>query len=185
MYLIISASPNKDGLTAACSNAALKGITKAGGKAEIVDISEMKLEPCRICNDGWGTCYPQARCVIDDPLAKIQDDIRKADGLILVSPVYFCQPSERMKYFFDRFRRCEAFNKDGSAAKDKPVISVAAAGGSGAGPETCLDEMRLWCWCVYANPETRIGITQKNRAEALVEIEDAAYALCTRLRSGQ
>ena len=53
MFIIITASPNKDGLTAACGKAAIDGITGAGGQTEIYDISALKLEPCRICGKGW------------------------------------------------------------------------------------------------------------------------------------
>jgi putative protein kinase ArgK-like GTPase of G3E family len=34
MYIIITASPNADGLTAACGKAALAGITGAGGEGK-------------------------------------------------------------------------------------------------------------------------------------------------------
>jgi len=36
MYIIITASPNTDGLTAACGKAAFDGIVDAGGEAEII-----------------------------------------------------------------------------------------------------------------------------------------------------
>lgn len=54
MYIIITSSPNKDGLTAACGKAAYDGITGAGGEAEIIDISELKLQPCRIAQERIG-----------------------------------------------------------------------------------------------------------------------------------
>jgi multimeric flavodoxin WrbA len=173
MYIIITASPNTDGLTAACGQAAYDGVTAAGGVAEIIDISEAKLEPCRICGNGWGTCRDCAKCVIGDMLGELQTKIRAADGIILVTPVYFGQPSERMKYFLDRFRRCEAFNKEESAAKGKQINLIAAAGGSGNGTATCLAEMETWCRHVGAMPQERIGITRFNRAPMLETIRDA------------
>ena len=116
---IITASPNTDGLTAACGKSALNGITNAGGTAELIDISADKLEPCLICGNGWGDCRSLAKCVIEDKFTKIKEKIRISDGVILITPVYWGQPSERMKYFLDRFRRCEAFNQEkGSILKD-------------------------------------------------------------------
>ena len=44
MYIIITASPNKDGLTAACGKAAYNGITGAGGKAEVIGITRFNRE---------------------------------------------------------------------------------------------------------------------------------------------
>ena len=177
MYIIITSSPNTDGLTAACGKAAFDGITGAGGKAEIIDISAAKLEPCRICGDGWGPCRDSGKCVNDDILPELQAKIREAEGVFLVTPVYWWQPSERMKYFLDRFRRCEAFGKNDGAAAGKQINLVAAAGGSGNGTAPCLAEMEQWCRHVNAIPQERIGITRFNRALMLPAIEDAAARL--------
>ena len=106
MFIIITASPNKDGLTAAGGEAAKAGIIGAGGQAEVFDISALKLEPCRICGNGWGNCRGAGKCVIDDCLPDIQAKIKDAEGVFLITPVYWAQPSERMKYFCDRLRRC-------------------------------------------------------------------------------
>ncbi|MCL2387712.1 MAG: flavodoxin family protein [Defluviitaleaceae bacterium] len=177
MHLIITASPNKDGLTAACGKAALDGITIAGGTAELIDISADELESCRICGNGWGSCRDSATCIIDDSFTELQTKIKNAEGVILVTPVYWGQPSERMKYFLDRFRRCEAFNKEGSVAKGKQIDLIAAAGGSGNGTATCLHEMEMWCRHVGAIPKDRIGITQFNREPMLKTISDMASRL--------
>jgi len=175
MYIIITASPNTDGLTAACGKAAYDGIVSAGGDAEIVDISAAKLEPCRICANGWGSCREQSKCVIDDIMPEFQTKIRNAQGIILVTPVYFGQPGERMKYFLDRFRRCESFNKqNGSAAGKKQIDLIAAAGGSGNGTATCLAEMEIWCRHVGAIPKDRIAVTRFNRNQTLLVISDSA-----------
>jgi multimeric flavodoxin WrbA len=175
--MIITSSPNADGLTAACGRAALEGIRSAGGETEIADISAAKLEPCRVCGNGWGTCRDTAACVAGDILADLQEKFRGAEGVMLITPVYWGQPSERMKYFLDRFRRCEAFNKDGSAASGKQVDLIAAAGGSGNGTATCLAEMELWCRHVGAIPRERIGVTRFNREALLPAITDAAARL--------
>jgi len=177
MYIIITASPNTDGLTHACGQAAFEGIKEAGGEVELFDISAEKLEPCRICANGWGQCREKGKCVIDDLLPDIQAKIQKADGIFLVTPVYWWQPSERMRYFLDRFRRCEAFNQSGSAAAGKQINLVAAAGGSGNGTAPCLEEMERWCRHVGAVPQERIGVTRFNRSTMLPVIKDAASRL--------
>ena len=177
MYLIITASPNTDGLTAACGKAAAEGISAAGGQVEVFDICAGKLAPCLVCGNGWGDCRTAAKCVIDDIFAEIQQKIRDAEGVMLVTPVYWWQPNERMKYFLDRFRRCEAFNQAGSAAKGKPFDLIAAAGGSGNGTANCLAEMEMWCRHVAAIPKDRIGVTRFNREPMLRLITDAASRL--------
>jgi multimeric flavodoxin WrbA len=153
------------------------GILSAGGNAEIIDISAEKLQPCRICGNGWGTCFADAKCVINDTLSELQEKIRNAEGIALITPVYWGEPSERMKYFLDRFRRCEAFNKNGSAAAGKTIELVAAAGGSGHGTVTALREMENWCNHVHANIAERIGITRFNREPMLNMIQDTGARL--------
>jgi multimeric flavodoxin WrbA len=177
MYVIITASPNSGGLTAACGSAAQEGITDAGGTAEVFDISAAHLEPCRICGDGWGACREKGKCIIGDTLTELREAISGAKGVLLITPVYWWQPSERMKYFLDRFRRCEAFNQSGGAAFGKHVHLIAAAGGSGNGTAQCLDEMERWCRHVGAIPQERIGVTRFNRAYMLPAIKDAAARL--------
>ena len=185
MYIIIAASPNKGGLTEACGKAAYDGITGAGGKAEVIDICAEKLKPCLNCGNsttvfgiidkGWGSCFGKAVCTINDVMADLQVKIRESEGLILVSPVYFGQPSEFMQYFMDRFRRLEVFNEEKcSAAKNKAVDLIAAAGGSGNGTVPCLTEMEIWCRQVGALLKDRIGITRFNREIMLQEITSSA-----------
>jgi len=173
MYIIITASPNTDGLTAACGKAAYDGITGAGGDAEIFDISALKLEPCLVCGNGWGSCRGQGKCVIDDSFQVIQEKIKDADGIFIVTPVYWGQPSERMKYFCDRLRRCEAIRQGGGWTVGKQINIIAAAGGSGNGCPTCLAEMEIWCRHMKAIPQERIGITRFNREPMLKVIEDS------------
>ena len=177
MFIIITASPNSDGLTAACGKAAYEGIVAAGGEAELFDISSEKLAPCLVCDNGWGACRSSATCVIEDLLPTLQRKIRASEGLILITPVYWWQPSERMRYFLDRFRRCEAFNTNGSAAAGKQIHLIAAAGGSGNGTAQCLVEMEQWCRHVQGVPQERIAITRFNRQYVLPVISDAAGRL--------
>jgi len=189
MYMILTASPNKDGLTAACGRAAYEGFVSAGAQAEIIDLSAEGVKPCVLCGKstdvfgtddrGWGTCFGKAVCVIDDLMASLQEKIRACRGFVLVTPVYFGQPSEHMQYFMDRFRRLEVFNEKGSAAKNKILDMVAAAGGSGNGTVTCLTEMEIWCRQLGALPKDRIGITKYNREKMLAEIKSSASRMVT------
>ena len=192
MYIIITASPNIEGLTTDCGKAAYDGIISTGGEAEIIDICAEKLKPCQLCgtsklvfgnvDKGWGSCFGTAVCTIKDIMAELQEKTRASEGLILVTPVYFGQPSESMQYFMDRFRRLEVFNEDkGSAAKNKPLDMIATAGGSGNGTATCLVEMEAWCRHVGALPKDRIGITRFNKENMLKEIELSA----TRMVKGE
>src|SRR5665647_1659266 len=76
MYAIITSSPNTDGLTAACGKAALRGIENSGGAGQIIDLCREKIESCLTCEDGWGDCIRENRCVIDDCLPMLQETLK-------------------------------------------------------------------------------------------------------------
>ncbi|MDR2933012.1 MAG: flavodoxin family protein [Oscillospiraceae bacterium] len=177
MYIVITSSPNQDGLTDACGKAAIRGITGGNGKVEHIDLCADDIQPCLVCGNGWGICRNEHRCVVGDCLSEYQDKIEKAQGLFLITPVYWGQPSEKMKFFCDRIRRCEALRKEQSVFAGKKVNIVAAAGGSGNGTVTCLAEMEAWSRHVGAVPHERIGITRYNRDKMLDVIELAGAHL--------
>lgn len=177
MYIIITASPNSDGMTAACGQAALRGVVSAGGEAELYDLCTENIEACLVCGDGWGSCRSDGVCVIEDNMETLKNKIVESDGFFLITPVYWGQQSERMKYFCDRVRRCEGLKREGSLLSGKPVNLVAAAGGSGNGTVSCLTDMELWARHVGAAPLERIGITRFDREPMLRVIELAGERL--------
>ena len=181
MYLIITASPNANGLTASCGRAALHGIEQAGKNGEIVDLCALKIQACLVCGNGWGSCRNEHRCVIDDGFGTLQTRLWEAEGLVLVTPVYWWQQSERMKFFCDRLRRCEAMKGDESILAGKKINLVAAAGGTGNGTVQCLAEMEMWCRHLRAIPSERIGVTRFTREAMLSVIEKASIELAKAL----
>ena len=173
MYIVLTASPNADGLTAACGQAAVKGITEAGAKAESYDLCTEKIQGCCVCGNGWGQCLSEGLCVIDDSMQMLSDKMAEAEGIFLITPVYWAQQSERVKHFCDRVRRCQAIKGDKSTLFGKKMNLVAAAGGTGNGTVACLTDMELWARHVGAVPQERIGITRFNRENMLKVIEKA------------
>ena len=69
--------------------------------------------------------------------------------------------SESAKTFFDRFRRCEAFNENASLI-GKQMLCIAAAGGSGNGTKNCLNSMNLLAKFLKIKVVDNIGITKFN-----------------------
>ncbi len=177
MYLIISASPNPEGLTAACSSSALAGFMQADVQTQQLNLCKMKIERCRQCGNGWGSCRDQHMCVIDDDFPPMQTAIASAEGIVIVTPVYWGDMAESAKSFFDRHRRCEATKGEDSSLKDKPVIAIAAAGGSGNGVVSCLEQMERLIKHTRGQVADLIGITRRTRAYQLDTICAAALAM--------
>ena len=175
--LVFSASPNHDGLTAACASAAIAGVRQAGGQAEHIQLNDLEIGMCQACNRGWGTCRQDHECQVKDGFQAVHARTRKADAYVLVTPVYWGELSESAKAFTDRLRRCEAPRRDESCLSGKPVIAVAAAGGSGNGTITCLLSMERWIQHVRARVWDLLPVNRWSRAYKLDAIREAARTM--------
>ena len=176
--LVITSSPNKDGLTAACAAAAVIGIQSAGGTTQEICLNDLKIGNCQACENGWGTCHAEHRCQEEDDFQSLHASLTNADALVLVTPVYWGEMSESAKAFTDRLRRCEATRTRGeSYLYGKPVIAVAAAGGSGGGMITCLASMERWIQHVTGRVFDLIPVNRWSRPYKLSAIRDAANTM--------
>ncbi|HAR96278.1 MAG TPA: flavodoxin family protein [Deltaproteobacteria bacterium] len=179
--LIITCSPNRDGLTAACGEAAEQGIKNGKAEPVVVWLNDLTLSKCKACDNGWGTCRNQGVCQVLDDFQVLHQQIGEADGFVVISPVYWWDMSESAKALFDRLRRCEAM-KDHNRVKGKPFLCVAAAGGTGIGTINCLASMErlflqmnsLQFMDLSAVMGDFIGVTRKNRSYMLEAVKAAS-----------
>lgn len=175
--IVLSASPNVDGLTAACARAAADGVQEAGGTVEEIRLNDLDIGLCQACGNGWGTCRDQHECQTLDDFQMVHHKVREADAVILVSPVYWGEMSEVAKAFTDRLRRCEASRREESALAGKPIIAVAAAGGSGGGMISCLASMERWIQHLRARTFDLIPVNRWSREYKLAAIRAAARTM--------
>ena len=181
---VIYSSPNKVGLTSACASAAAEGIRSTGCSAEEICLNNLKIDHCHACNNGWGTCQLEHRCQEEDDFQSLHASISPADGYVLVTPVYWGEMSESAKAFTDRLRRCEATQEEGkSILFKKPVIAVAAAGGSGGGMISCLLTMERWIQHVHGRVFDLIPVNRWSQEYKLAAIRAAGQAMASELRS--
>jgi multimeric flavodoxin WrbA len=178
--IVISSSPNEDGLTAACAAAAVEGVRQAGGQAEEVRLNDLQVGMCQACDNGWGTCLRDHECQVEDDFQALHAQVLQADAYALVTPVYWGEMSESAKALADRLRRCEATRGEASGLSGKPVIAVAAAGGSGNGMITCLLSMERWIEHVRARKFDLIPVNRWSREYKLVAIREAAWTMVQR-----
>ena len=83
------------------------------------------------------------------------------DAYVFVTPVYFHEMSESAKTFFDRLKRCDAFNED-SKIKRKKIVCIACAGGSGSGTEETLKSFDILNYFLGTEMYARIPVTKSN-----------------------
>jgi len=162
-YLIISGNPKADGLCKSVEDELVRG-AKDGG-ADVSVITTGRFDRCRVCGEGWGTCRESSRCEFGtDGFNDAQKAVKEADAICIITPVYWGEPTESLKAFLDRLRRCE-FDMDGTrggALANKPVLLVASPGGSGNGMISCFDQLDRFCRHTGAQVFDYIGINKRN-----------------------
>ncbi len=110
---------------------------------EIVYMSELNIEPCHVCFDEC--CREPYKCIIEDDLEEVFEKMKKADGIVIGSPLYFKIPS-RLTAFMERlvclsyFYKRRGF-KEPYPLNDKPCGLIAVSGSDNPYPvlETLLD----------------------------------------------
>ncbi|MGI5895361.1 MAG: flavodoxin family protein [Oscillospiraceae bacterium] len=176
---VIWASPNPDGLTAACKDAAVSGILEAGREADPIQLNSLEIQRCRVCGSGYGDCKEKGSCVIADDLAAVYEKMIAAEAVVFITPVYWHDLSEPLKALMDRIRRMETVHNH--ALKEKPCIFVAAAGGSGRGTSYCMLNMEEICSHIGMVARDRLPITRFSRGYMLEAIRASAKHLCEEL----
>lgn len=123
--LIINGSPRKGGN---CS-ILIKEMSKVflENKAEIIelDIGDKDIRGCISC----GYCAKNGKCVFNDEVNKAAELFKQADGLVVVSPVYYSSPNGTVISFLDRLYHATSFSKK---YKVGAAFAVARRGGTTA-----------------------------------------------------
>ncbi|MDD8020759.1 MAG: flavodoxin family protein [Acidobacteriota bacterium] len=115
--LIFTGSPRENSYGASLAQAAVRGVKKAGALAEIINLSQLKLNPCQACDRcrrrGTGKCFQK------DDMTQLYPRLKKARAIILVHPVYWFNINAQTKIFIDRWY---AFGGDNYACfKNKKI----------------------------------------------------------------
>ncbi|MFA5700817.1 MAG: flavodoxin family protein [Desulfuromonas sp.] len=124
-------SPNKNGNTARSLSLVFAELEKAGIETEMIQVGKEKIQGCIACYD----CVKNKNetcSITDDPVNEWIQKMKKADGILLASPVHFSGVAGTMKSFLDR-----AFfvaSNNGSLFRHKTGAAVAAVRRSGGIP---------------------------------------------------
>lgn len=99
----LNGSPNKDGNTSVLMAEAMKVCSELDADTELIRCSEaLKGLKNPFCIQCQSPC--QARCAEGKPLEKALQNLARADGVIIGSPVYFGTISGQLKAFWDKTR---------------------------------------------------------------------------------
>ncbi|MCG8402531.1 MAG: flavodoxin family protein [Firmicutes bacterium] len=142
LIVAINGSPNPKGNTAFMLRTALEEMAAAGVDGHFMQVSELlasaKLPYCGACSNPCG-----GHCFKGTALEDAFGLLRRCDGIIMGSPVYFCTVSAQLKSFWDKTR---------SLRRDKALINVVGgtltvAAARFGGQETTLSAMQDMMLC--------------------------------------
>lgn len=129
----INGSPNKDGNTAYLLKVALKEAKRKGATTKVIQVMEalkgQKRPYCEACSS---PCNKS--CFENTSLEKAYELLRKADGILLGSPVYFGTVSAQLKAFWDKTRSL----RSEKALVGKPGGAIAVGASRFGGQETTI-----------------------------------------------
>ena len=97
--VILSGSPRRGGNTDRLAAAFKDGAVSAGKNVTLFRVADMKIGGCLGC----GHCFEEKGvCVQKDDMIQILNALRKADALVLASPVYYFGATAQIKLAIDR-----------------------------------------------------------------------------------
>ena len=99
--LIAMGSPRKEGNSATLAKQVIAGAEATGAEVESFYLHTMNIQPCTACD----ACREDTGkdCVIDDDMQALYPKLRRADALVIASPIYWFTVSAQTKAFMDRW----------------------------------------------------------------------------------
>lgn len=97
--LILSASPREEGNSEILCKQFLSGVESANKEGEIINLRNMSLHYCKACEF---CARNSGKCIYQDDMAQILEEMIKADVIVMATPVYFYTMDARMKTVIDR-----------------------------------------------------------------------------------
>jgi multimeric flavodoxin WrbA len=100
--IAFNGSPRLGGNTELLLGEAAKALKAAGHELTLYPLNNLRIKACQDC----GCCTETGTCVYRDDMTMIYEAIRRADRVILASPIFFYNLSAQAKAMVDR---CQSF----------------------------------------------------------------------------
>ena len=92
-------SPRLKGNSAAMAKRFCEVAEKVGAEVKTYALNKLTYRGCQACM----ACKTKLdRCVLEDDLTNVLDDVRNAEVLVMASPIYYGEVSSQLKGFIDR-----------------------------------------------------------------------------------
>ena len=122
--LLLNGSPNAEGCTFTALSEIAATLKEENVTSEIFQLGKKPVRGCIAC----GTCRERGECAFqDDALPALVEAVKRADALVIGSPVYYAGPNGALCALLDRL-----FFSAGSLLKFKPGAAVVSCRRGGA-----------------------------------------------------
>lgn len=132
----IVGSPRKNGNTELLTKHTLQAISEEGLRTELIRLAGLEIKPCNACM----ACQKQEMCPIEDDLFPIYLKMKKAQGIVLASPVYYGSATALIKALMERVGYVSRWNGEPFRGKVGGPLVVARR----AGQNFTLAQLTLW-----------------------------------------
>ncbi|MDQ7092495.1 flavodoxin family protein [Desulfosporosinus sp. PR] len=124
--IVLNGSPHEHGCTSALVDEVIKGTGNHGAEVKFYYLNGMNIKGCQECR----ACTEKGRCVQQDDMQEIFDEIASADGIVFATPVYMWQMSAQLKTAVDRLLPFLRPGYTSSLEKGKKVLLAITQGRS-------------------------------------------------------
>ncbi|MCD4715511.1 MAG: NAD(P)H-dependent oxidoreductase [Desulfobacterales bacterium] len=94
----LQGSPRVKGNTNILLSSFLKETERLGAQAQHLDVAKRNITPCQEC----GVCEDKGFCPIDDDMQEIYSLLRRADLIVMATPIFFYGATAQLKALIDR-----------------------------------------------------------------------------------
>lgn len=134
----ISGSSRKGGNTELLVRRALDVCKERGADTEFISLAEKEINYCTSCD----ACKEKPhKCIQDDDVREILDEMKSSDAIILGSPTYFASVSGKLKSLFDRTL---PLRRENYRLSGKVGGSIAVGGSRNGGQEHVCIQIHNW-----------------------------------------
>ncbi len=169
--LVITTSLRAESNSDVLAESLIKGARDAGHEVARISLKGKELKFCVGCL----ACQKTQRCVLKDDAIAIAEEVKNADTLVFVTPVYYYEMSGQMKTLLDRLNPLYP-----SDYRFRRVYLLATAAEDGDDvPEKAVSGLRGWVDC-FEKAELAValfcgGLSDAGEASGNVEARERAY----------
>ena len=122
--LLLNGSPNAEGCTFTALSEVAAALKTENIFSEIFQLGKKPVRGCIAC----GVCHERGECAFqDDVLPALVEAVKRADGIVIGSPVYYAGPNGALCALLDRL-----FFSAGELLKGKPGAAIVSCRRGGA-----------------------------------------------------